>query len=264
MPWSPEIVSRFIRTAVLCLPGLPFSIDGLFYLWRAAKVLTRLFYGFVLAGMALIILAAGVFPLPENQRYRSSIAVIPDGGREETFTIQWPRDRLQPLRSPRSGALLVAGSAVVLPAEGAAGASAEIFRLRDVAGNVIGLASRSTSMRRSPDGGVSQGSDWTLLIPSRGSLFLTQANSRDVMPRPVTAGGNLAPAQDAPAFWAEEIRLRITAGPAPGSAGQVVGGTEEFVALRGAYEESWDLEEVAADGSTRGRITLTTRVQKAE
>lgn len=219
--------------------------------------MTRIFYGFVVAGMALIILLAGVFPLPANQRYRSTIAVIPDGGREEAFTIQWPQDRVQPLTGEAAG-LAAVGGAVVM---GGGGASAEVFRLRDLAGNVIGLASRSTSMRVGADAARSQGSDWTLLVPSRGTLFLTQANARDVGPQP--AGDRLVPATDSVAFWAQATRVRVTAGPAAGGAGAVVGGTEEFAGLGGSYDETWELEEVAADGATRGRITLVTRVVQA-
>lgn len=231
--------------------------------------MTRLFYGSVLAGMALVILAAAVLPLPENQRYRSEIGVIPDGGREETFTIQWPQDRIQPLKAPGAGAILVAGGAAILHGQGSDGsdsgesATAEVFRLRDKAGNVIGLASRSTSTRRGTDGAASQGSDWVLMIPSRGSLFLTQVNSRDVAPRPPADGVNSAPAQGDAAFWSQGTRLRVTAGPSSGGAGQVLGGTEEFADLRGSYDETWDLEEVAADGTTHGHITLGTRVLAA-
>jgi hypothetical protein len=227
--------------------------------------LARLFYGSVLAGVVLTILAAGVFPLPQHQRYRSNISVVPDGGREESFTIQWPQDRVQPLGPAASGPLLSqAGGAAILRDGDGIGASAEVFRLRDSAGNVIGLASRSTSLRTAHDGASGQGTDWILLLPSRGSLFLTQANSRDVGPRtraPDGGAASLVPAPDGPGFWADGTRLTITAGPAQGGAGQVLGGTEEFADLQGTYQENWELEEVAADGSTRGHITLVTRVE---
>ena len=74
-------------------------------------------------------------------------------------------------------------------------------------------------------------------------------------------GASPVPAPDAPGFWAEGSRLRITAGSAPGGAGQVLGGSEEFAGLQGTYEENWELEEVAANGSTSGHITLVTRVE---
>lgn len=217
--------------------------------------------------MVLIILVAGVFPLPQHQRFRSSISVITDGGREESFTIQWPQDRLQPLADSASGPLVSAGGVVILRQGDGIGAAAEIFRLRDMAGNVVGLASRSTSRRSSREGLSIQGTDWMLLLPSRGTLFMTQANSRDVGPRVRGQNGGgerLVPAPDGSGFWTEGTHYRITAGPAPGGAGQVVAGTEEFANMQGTYEENWELAEGIADGSTSGRITLVTRVEASQ
>jgi hypothetical protein len=214
--------------------------------------LARLFYAWVLIGMVLSVVAAAVFPLPQHQRYRSSISVIPDGGREETFRIQWPQDRIQPPVSTSAG-----------PAGEGAAASTEVFRLHDVTGNVVGLASRSTSRRVAAEGVSVQGTDWMLLLPSRGTLFMTQLNSRDVGPQPSAPGAKLVPATDLPGLWSGDKRLRITAGPGPEGAGHVLGGSEEFADLQGTYEETWELAEAAADGSTRGSITLVTRIEAA-
>jgi hypothetical protein len=219
--------------------------------------LARLFYASVLAGIVLVLILAGIFPLPHHERYRSSISVIPDGGRAESFVIQWPQDRVE----LGAGAGLLGGRGVIVMVEnGAVAASAEVFRLRDLTGNVIGLASRSTSQRAGASGATVQGSDWILLLPSRGALFMTQTNRRDMSPRLRAADGGLIPPPDAAGFWADGNRLPVTSGPAPGGAGRVTGGTEEFAGLQGAYDEVWDLEEIGAGGETRGRITLTTRL----
>ncbi len=211
--------------------------------------------------MLLSVLAAGVYPLPQSPRYRSSINVVPDGGREETFVIEWHQDRVAPLRAGGPGPIQVIGTQAVLPAGTGPAAMAEVFRLRDVAGNLIGLASRTTSLRDIAGHGQGSISEWMLLLPSRGTLFLTQVNARDVAPRPEGAGGALVPAVESAGFWAAGKRLRITDGPADGGAGRVAGGTEEFAGLQGTYDETWELAEGAAGRSTRGRITLTTRVQ---
>jgi len=224
-----------------------------------SAALARLFYACVLVGVVLAVLVAAVYPLPQHTRYRSLINVIPDGGREEVFSMRWPGDRVQPLQSGRGGPVGLMGAAAVLSAADGASASIEVFRLRDAADNVVGLASRSTTSR----GGRAQGSDWVLLVPSRGSLFLSQLNSRDVAPASRAAGTAPATAADAAAFWGNARQLRITAGPAAGGAGSVTGGTGEFAGLTGGYDETWDLERVAADGTTSGRITLTTRIRTA-
>lgn len=213
--------------------------------------MTRIFYGFMVIGAVLVIALAAVFPLPQNQRYASSTNVIPDGGRGETFVVQWPQDRIQPLATDATG-LVAAGGAVLMPAAGTVAASAELFRLRDAAGNIVGIASRSVAPR-----GNASGSDWILLVPSRGTLFMTQADSRDMRAR---AAGPLA---EDPAFWSGVTRVRVSAGPTAEGAGQILGGTDEFEGLRGSYDETWELEKI--DGEVaRGRILLETRVVAAQ
>jgi hypothetical protein len=221
--------------------------------------LRRTFYASLLAGVVVTILAAGVFPLPQHQRYRSITSVLANGGRQESFTIEWPRDRVPLTEQSPDGVLVNAGGTAILPGPGGVAASAELFRLRDASGNVVGLASRATTNETGADGKPVQSTNWMLLLPSRGSLLLRQVNTVDTTPRPRTLGGALAPAQDAPGFWAGGTRQRITGQPEAGSAGQVLAGTEEFDRLQGSYEEIWELTEVAADGATRGRIMLSTQ-----
>ena len=68
----------------------------------------------------------------------------------------------------------------------------------------------------------------------------------------------LAPAQGA-RFWSDRPRVRITApAPAGATSGRLLRGTGEFDGLRGSFTETWDLQEVNADGSTTGRILLST------
>lgn len=219
--------------------------------------MSRIFYGSVLAGVLLAFLAASVYPLPRNERYRSASSVIADGGRAETFVIQWPEDRV-PMAA--GAGLRRAGAALVLMSGEGIGASAEVFRLRDMAGNVIGLASRSTSARLQAGTAV-QGSDWILLLPSRGTLFLTQVNAMDVAPRAGGLQDGLVAAADDPGFWTAGQRVRVNDGPLAGGRGEISGGTKEFARLKGSFEEVWELEEIGPNGVTRGRITLATRLQ---
>lgn len=219
--------------------------------------MARLFYACVLGGVVLAVLLGAVYPLPGHVRRDSIINVVPDGGREEVFSMHWPEDRVQPLQSGRAGSISLAGAAAVLAAADGTPASVEVFRLRDATDTVVGLASRSTTNR----GGVSQGSDWILLVPSRGSLFLSQMNSRDVAPASRHEGDAPGPAAEAPAFWGSATRLRITAGADAWGGGRVAGGTGEFAGLAGSYDETWNLDESPAGGTTRGRIVLTTRLK---
>lgn len=158
--------------------------------------MARLFYGFVLAGVVLTFLLAGTWPLPEHPRYRSAISVVPDRGREESFVLRWPGDRIT-LNSLQPGDASSASSRNPLDTSGPA--RAEIFRMRDRQGNVIGIASRISH---------ELGADWTLLIPGRGALFL----SRD--------------------------KARGTTAARDGE-GSFAGGRGEFELLQGTYEEHW-------------------------
>jgi hypothetical protein len=103
-----------------------------------------------------------------------------------------------------------------------------------------------------------------LAIPSRGALFLAQTDVLDTTVRGQTTADGVVPVaqEQTAAFWTERQRLRVTA-TAPATTGSattgiVLRGTSEFAGLEGSFTETWDLEEINADGSTRGRIQLTT------
>jgi len=226
-------------------------------------VLSRTFWGAFAGGVILAVLAAGLPGLPEHYRFRSLIDVQTNGGRAETFVIRWPQDRLE-----LPGDLVVgdritrATTHGMMVLDDAAGRrlSAELFRLRDRDGNVIGLAGRMSSAE--PGAQVSA-SDWLLVIPSRGSLALTQSDARDLTVRRVDDGATVSAraAADAPGFWAAGRRYRMSAGPLA-RAGRMVSGSDEFAGLQGRYTETWELAEIAADGASRGRIVLETVLQR--
>lgn len=225
----------------------------------------RLFIIAFVAGLSVIALAIAFWPLPIHTRYRSLITVPPDGGRQEEFIIHWPEDRIGRPGEERSGtpASAAVGVAVLEDSAGQR-VSVELFRVRDAEDNVIGVASRLAGTGGAVADPLRSASNWLLLIPSRGALFLAQTDVLDTTVREqATADGNagLPPAQSA-AFWADRQRLLVTASAraTTGSAttGRVLRGTNEFAGLEGSFTETWDLEEVGADGSTQGRIVLST------
>lgn len=226
---------------------------------RGYQPVLRLFFATFLVGLALTAVVAGVWPLPEHPRIRSQIDVIQGGGRQEEFVIRWPQDRIALPAGQTVGEPTGTTGTTVFRARDGEVASAELFRLRDVDGSVIGIASRMTARVTGQRVPTASASNWMLLIPSRGSLLLTQENSADVGPAWNADGGALyiAPAETA-SFWSRGERYRITAGPAREGQGKVVRGTEEFSGLVGTYTEIWELEEVAEDQTTKGRIVLTT------
>lgn len=232
---------------------------------RRGTFLTRAFTLSFLGGVLLAVLAISFYPLPANLRYRSIISVEPDSGRREDFVIRWPQDRIPLPRDDRRAPSPpgAAGSAVLEDSAGQR-TSVELFRLRNTDGDVIGVASRMALAGGDVATRGGSVSNWTLVVPSRGTLFLTQVDATDVTLR--TQDGpagvvNIA-REDTASFWAGGPRFQVTAGPA--GAGKVLRGTGEFDGLGGSYRENWELEEIGAEGVTRGRIVLSTVTARGE
>ena len=156
---------------------------------------------------------------PPHLRYRSITSVPADGGRQEEFVIHWPEDRIARPGENRSGlpAAAAVGAAVLEDSAGRR-VSAELFRLRDTEDNVIGVAGRLAGTGGAIADAGRSASNWLLVIPSRGALFLAQSDVQDTTVReaaaPPTAALALAPAQAA-AFWTDRPRIRITAAAPP-------------------------------------------------
>lgn len=225
----------------------------------------RLFVVAFVAGLTGVVLATTLWPLPTHLRFRSLIAVAPDGGRQEDFIVRWPEDRIAQPGEDRDGlpATAAVGAAVLEDTAGRR-VSAELFRLRDTEDNVIGVASRITGTGGSIADPSRSASNWLIVIPSRGALFLTQTDRFDATVREMlTANGPVfLPPGQAATFWSDRPRVAVTAG-VPGAArsntsGRILRGTNEFAGLQGSFTEEWHVEEVSADGSTRGRIQLST------
>jgi hypothetical protein len=129
---------------------------------------------------------------------------------------------------------------------------------------VIGVASRVAGTGGAIADPGRSSSNWLLVIPSRGALFLAQTDALDTSVREQsTASGIVAIAPGATAgFWTDRSPFRVTASsPAMnGSAttGRVLRGTNEFSGLEGTFSEVWKLEEADVAGTTRGSILLST------
>ena len=230
----------------------------------------RLFIVTFVTGVLIVALAAALWPLPRHQRFKSLTAVPPDGGRQEDFIIHWPEDRIA--RAGEVAAELPAAAVVgasVLEDSAGRRVSAELFRLRDSEDNVIGVATRVAGTGGAIADPGRSSSNWLLVIPSRGALFLAQTDVLDTTVREQSTAGSIvefAPGATA-GFWTDRSPFRVTASsPAmngsatTGSAttGKVLRGTNEFTGLEGTFSEVWKLEEVSAAGATRGSILLST------
>jgi hypothetical protein len=198
-----------------------------------------------LIGFAGSLAAAYLFPFVDHARIESRTGVAMNGGRSETFMIRLPVDRIASLGD--DGSTLRGGrhpaSLKVPETFSDDGFLVEHFKLRDVDGNVIGLATHHSTNTDAGPVDV-----WAVDVPGRGAIVFAGAGQR-------------------PAELDEALR---SAGYVPGvswtvvdaGATRVVTGTEEFENVDGRYGETWNITGVSPTGEIRGTIEVSTLVQR--
>jgi hypothetical protein len=213
-----------------------------------ATFFLALFLGFV------GVLAAGHFvPWGAHVRLPSQTHVIANGGRAEQFVIRLPADRIDAAGAKAAGlrAAAPAGASTLPPQLTADPLLVEHFKIRDAAGNVVGLAARHWSA----DAHTS-GTAWSLMIPSRGALLLTapgeQRAALDTALHNAGYNGGTA--------WTGDVRVAF----APESADDaiVAAGSDEFSGLAGKYTETWTITGVTDGGELHGTIEIGTVTRK--
>jgi hypothetical protein len=197
--------------------------------------LTRLFLASLAFGLLLTFLAATFFPLPEPAKIYSQATVLANGGREEVYFIRLPDDRLG---SPRAAAT-ASFPQQAFSTTGQERVLAELFRVRNAEGEIVGLATRMNGNVASLANTPEAITDWMLLLPGRGALLMTQgkATVRSETDFPVDRMGF-----------------------SPANSGVVVSGTGDFADLVGFYQEKTAIERVDADGQAYGLVTLSARL----
>ncbi len=206
------------------------------------SALKSIFFAGFLSAFALVLVVAGFYPLPAHVRYVSETIALPNGGRQETFTIELPSDRIALPKFARTAPYPRQG----FSPDGQERVTAEMYRLRNSTGTVIGIASKMIGRVPGAAPRSAWVSDWILLLPSRGALLLNQINAR----------------RTAQATTTTPNEVQVTAGPGPGGAGVLIRGTDEFAGLIGTYNETLRVEDIDAGGVMHGHIKLVTRLEK--
>lgn len=173
----------------------------------------------ILLGVGGTAALAYYVPAVDLHREPSHITVRANGGNLELFRIDLPRDRIM---------VGLAGDENTLPAEldwpgdiHFGNLQAELFKLRDRDGVVIGVASRLASAGDATGPFI----EWVLHLPARGTLYLAM----DVTPA------------------AEGHRN-----------GRMLAGTRDFETLRGSAREQFVTDVDDLDADSEGRIELIT------
>lgn len=196
----------------------------------------RLFQLGILLGFAGTLAGVYFMPLISYERFASEADVVANGGRSESFLIRLPADRIA--GDPTPSRLHAAGGA---PA--GSDSLIEHFKLRDVKGNVIGVAARHWSVVAGQATAV-----WVLAIPSRGTV--------------AAAGAAEAPGAVEAALrkvgWQPGHEFAGSASLDLVPHAQSVAATGEFGGIQFDLAETMAVTGVEGSGAVRGTITLAT------
>lgn len=173
-------------------------------------------FGMVL-GVALAAAALYFIPAVDQGRERSIISVVANGGNREVFHANLPADRVL------AGQV---GSDVSIPPGidwpdyvNLEGSQTELFKMRNDAERVVGVASRIAA------GGSRPFIEWAVHMPARGTIYVLLDS------RPTESGDR---------------------------AGRLRAGTREFEAMHGAVFERYVKEVEIEDAESIGRLELVT------
>ena len=202
----------------------------------------------ILSGFAAVIGVSGFYPWVDHPRLPSHTRVLPNGGRAERLVIRLPADQIVSAGTPEAG---IRGRSfpdgVTIPeALGNQPLLLEHFKVRDVEGNVIGLAARHSTA--TAEGSASA---WAITIPSRGTLWLVGAETPGALDGALASSGYV---EGTP--WNGDLRITISSGE--DGSGRVASGTREFEGLAGTYSETWLLTGVGDAGELQGTVELST------
>jgi hypothetical protein len=158
-------------------------------------------------------------PLVDQVREQSFVVVHPNHGNTETFHVNMPTDQI------------LAGSQSAQPPlppelewpqdDLFAGVRTELFKLRNINGRVVGVASRIAA----DDDRLGESVEWVLHLPARGSIY---ANLR-------------------PAMVEGDYRV-----------GPMRAGTREFARIEGQLTERWVEDTTGMEDAPDGRIEIIT------
>ncbi len=208
----------------------------------------------IILGLVVAVGAARFYPWVDHPRIASRTVVLHNGGRVEDFIIRVPVDRITSTGTAEMG-LRARNYPVGVEFPAAMVDEAilvEHFKLRDVQGDVIGLAVRHASVT-----GDEAATAWALTIPSRGTMHLLGAAEPGILDRELAAAGRIAGEA-----WSGALEVSI--GSEETGSGRMAGGSHEFAGLGGTYVENWAVSGVSQAGDLRGTIELHTIARSSE
>jgi hypothetical protein len=204
---------------------------------------------------ALLIIAALVFnPFVTAAKLAEPITTQdPAGHTIETFTIRAPEDII---------AVTHNGSNIIDPRPTGIALFDEpalrsglllVAKVRNAEGAIVGVALESEEVDPVSNpllGRMRMNTDWTILLPGRGTIFVTQIEDGG------TAGKKILPAVILGGGWNGQADFISTAGPDSSGRGLIVGGTREFQGISGAFVEVSHLTHMSRGRGGVGTVEL--------
>ncbi len=180
----------------------------------------------------------------------------PGGERVESFVIEAPGDGIAVTNSGKLALMPFPPGIARFTEPRIEKSLAVLAKLRDARGEVIGYASELEVFTETDlsKGDVVWNTDWTLVIPARGALFLhQQEHAGELFPKVI------APTMQSGEDWVGDWTVITTVGPQPDGRGAIVGGTGEFAGARGSFVEIDRLTRF----TPKGEMFVTVRLETA-
>jgi hypothetical protein len=200
---------------------------------------SKLWTATVLAGVAGIVgtlIVSVVNPFAKPVHAAAPISeTSADGTIHETFHMDAPTDGIAATNSGDKPIPPFPAGVGVLTEEHIAQGFILLTKLRNKEGTVIGFTSEQEVVRS--ESNVMQGrlmtiTTWTLTIPGRGTIFLSEDENQSEFAKKAAL-----PALALGKPWNEPWTFVTTVGPSPDGRGVIVGGTGEFAGISGTFVE---------------------------
>lgn len=128
-----------------------------------------------------------------------------------------------------------------------------VAKIRNGKGEIVGFATESEAVDAVSNpllGRMRMNTDWTLVLPARGTIFVTQIEDAG------TLGKEILPAVMMGGEWNGHADFVSTAGPGADGRGVIIGGTREFEGISGSFVERSLLTHMSRKRGGVGRVEL--------
>jgi hypothetical protein len=194
------------------------------------------------------------------KRKTAEIAAAADGLIHETFYMHTVKHLVAATHSGDKPIPTYPSGIPVLAEPNLKSAFVLIAKVADKSGQIIGFTTEQEDV--SPESNIMQGrmimdTTWTITIPSRGTLFLSEVEDASEFARKVVMPALLLKRE-----WNEPWTFITSAGPGPNGRGIIVGGTGDFEGAKGTFVEVTHLKRFTKEKQLVADVELQVAYRK--